>query len=68
MHPHKECKHEDFDNMEDMHHIQFEDEILGQHWLELYATKILDVRYQWAAVKDVVDKQQHHTIKQRPTF
>jgi hypothetical protein len=40
--------------MEDMYHIQFEDELLGQDWLPSYATKILDARYKWADVQDVM--------------
>lgn len=35
------------DNMEDMYHIQFKDELLIQIWLELFTTKILDAQHQW---------------------
>ena len=41
---------EDFDHMEDSYFIQHEDELLGQDWLELYATEILDAKYQWTDV------------------
>ena len=40
----------DFDHMEDMYYIQYEDELLGQDWLEMYATEILDVKYMWTDV------------------
>ncbi len=45
----------DFDHMEDMYHIQFEDELLGKDLLELYATEILDAKYQWTDIWDVME-------------
>jgi hypothetical protein len=54
MHPRIGLTSDDFDHMEDMYHIQFEDELLGQDWLPSYATKILDARYKWADVQDVM--------------
>ena len=65
MHPRKGLTSADFDQMEDMFHIQFEDELLGQDWLQLYATEILDARYQWTDVRDVVENQQHLTARQK---
>jgi hypothetical protein len=61
MHPHKGLSSEDFDHMEDMYHIQFEDELLSQDWLEHYASEILDARYKWTNVKEIVHCQHHHT-------
>jgi hypothetical protein len=51
--------------MEDMYHIQFEDELLGQDWLDLYATEILDTRYKWTDVQDVMEGQTHLTTCQK---
>jgi hypothetical protein len=45
--------------MEDSYFIQHEDELLGQDWLELYATEILDAEYKWTDVRDVVENQHH---------
>jgi hypothetical protein len=42
--------------MEDMYHSQIKDELLNQDWLEIYATEILDARYQWTVVINVVAK------------
>ena len=65
MRPRKGLTSADFDQMEDMYHIQFEDELLGQDWLQLYATKILDARYKWTDVQDVVENQTHLTAHQK---
>ena len=35
----------EFDIMVDMYQIQVEDKILGEDWLECFATEILDTRY-----------------------
>ena len=43
--PHKGLMSADFDHMEDIYYIQYEDELLGQDWLEAYATEILDAKY-----------------------
>ncbi len=32
--------------MEDMFHIQVEDKIFGEDWLECFATEILDAKYE----------------------
>ena len=65
MRPRKGLTSADFDQMEDMYHIQFEDELLGQDWLQLYATKILDARYKWTDVRDIVENQTHLTACQK---
>eukprot|EP00804_Cyclotella_cryptica_P013076 CCRYP_002363-RA/>CCRYP_002363-RA protein AED:0.38 eAED:0.38 QI:0/-1/0/1/-1/1/1/0/217 len=49
----------DFDAMEDMFFIQAEDELFDKDWLSCYATDILDAKYEWADVAEVVDKQTH---------
>eukprot|EP00804_Cyclotella_cryptica_P031177 CCRYP_011781-RA/>CCRYP_011781-RA protein AED:0.59 eAED:0.44 QI:0/0/0/1/0/0/2/0/171 len=54
----------DFDGMEDMFFIQAEDELFGKDYC--YATKILDAKYEWTNVAEVLDKQTHlnaHQIK-----
>eukprot|EP00804_Cyclotella_cryptica_P016884 CCRYP_001852-RA/>CCRYP_001852-RA protein AED:0.35 eAED:0.35 QI:0/0/0/1/0/0/2/0/383 len=55
----------DFDAMEDMFFIQAEDELFGEDWLSCYATDILDSKYEWTDVADVVDKQTHLNIHQK---
>ena len=55
MRPCKGLMSADFDQMEDAYYIQYEDELLGHDWLETYATEILDARYQWTDVREVVD-------------
>jgi hypothetical protein len=65
MHPRTGLKSKDFDDMEEMYHARFEDKLLGQDWLEIYATEILDDKYQWTDVTDVVAKQHHLTAAQQ---
>ena len=65
MSPHRGLTSEDFDHMVDSYFIQHEDELLGQDWLELYATEILDAKYQWTDVQDVVENQHHLTAHQK---
>ena len=50
MRPRRGLMSEDFDHMENYYFIQHEDELLGQDWLELYATEILDTKYQLTEV------------------
>ncbi len=54
----------EFDAMEDMFHIQVEDELLGQDWLQSFATTILDAKYEWTDVAEVVDKLTHLNMHQ----
>ena len=65
MRPHRGLTSEDFDHMEDSYFIQYEDELLGQDWLELYATEILDTKYQWTDVQDVIENQHPLTAHQK---
>ena len=55
----------DFDAMEDQYFIQLEDEILGEDWLQCYATEILDAKYEWTDVADVVKKLHHLAQNQK---
>jgi hypothetical protein len=40
--------------MEDMFHIQVKDKLLGEDWLECFATEILDAKYERTDVVEVV--------------
>lgn len=55
----------EFDAMEDMFHIQVEDELLGQDWLQSFATTILDAKYEWTEVAEVIDKLTHLNMHQK---
>ena len=48
-----------FDTMADMYHIQVEDDIQVKGWLECFATEILDAKYEWTDVTDVVQHMDH---------
>ena len=39
--------------MEDAMHVQTEDELLGEDWLDNYASEILDAKYNKTDVNDV---------------
>ena len=56
---------DDFDAMEDMFFIQAEDELLGEDWLRCYAAEILDAKYKWTDVSDVVDNLTHLNLHQK---
>ena len=49
----------DFLEMEESYFIQLEDELFGKDWLHSYATKILDAKYEFIDVIDVVNRQDH---------
>ena len=51
--------------MEDMFFIQTEDELLGKDWLRCYATKILDAKYEWTDVSDVMENLTHLNLHQK---
>jgi hypothetical protein len=44
----------EFDAMEDMFHIQVEDKIFSEDWLECFTTEILDAKYEKTDVVEVV--------------
>ena len=48
-----------FIDMKDAMFIQTEDELLGDDWLDSFATEILDAKYNKTDVKDVVKQQTH---------
>ena len=59
MRPRKGLTSTDFDDMEDQYFIQLEDEILGEDWLDSFATEILDAKYEFTDVATVVNDMQH---------
>jgi len=65
MHPHSGLTSADFDHMEDSYFIQYEDELLDQDWLKLYATEILNTKNQWTDVQDAIENQHHLTAHQK---
>jgi hypothetical protein len=55
----------EFDAMEDMFHIQVEDKIFGEDWLECFATEILDVKYEKTDVAEVMKGLTHLNAHQK---
>jgi hypothetical protein len=55
----------EFEAMVDMFHIQIEDELLVQDWLQSFATTILDAKYEWIDIADAVDKLTYLDIHQK---
>ena len=49
----------EFDAMADMFCIQNDDQLFGEDWLQSYVTQILDAKYNFTDVRDVVDKLTH---------
>jgi hypothetical protein len=49
----------EFDTMEDMFHIQVEDEIFSEDWLECFSTEIMDAKYEKTDVVEVVKGLTH---------
>ena len=54
----------EFNAMEDSN-IQLEDELFGEDWLQCYATHILDARYEFTDVKDVIDQLTYLNTQQK---
>ena len=44
---------------------QIEDELFSKDWLQCYATHILDARYEFTDVKDVIDQLTHLNTQQK---
>ena len=42
-----------------IYHIQVEEKILGEDWLEFFATEILDAKYEWTDIRDIVQQMDH---------
>ncbi len=55
----------EFDAMEDTFHIQGEDEIFGEDWLECFATEILDAKYEKTDIAEVVKGLTHLNAHQK---
>jgi hypothetical protein len=57
----------EFDAMEDMFHIQVEDEIFSEDWLECFATEteILDAKYDKTDAAEVVKGLTHLNAHQK---
>jgi hypothetical protein len=55
----------EFDAMEDMFHIQVKDEIFGEDWLECFATKILDAKYERIDVAEILKGLTHLNAHQK---
>ena len=55
----------EFDAMEDMFHIQVEDELFGEDWLKSFATEILDAKYEKTDVAEVLKGLTHLNAHQK---
>jgi hypothetical protein len=55
----------EFDDTEDMFHIQVKDEIFGKDWLECFATEILDATYEKTGVAEAVKGLTHLNAHQK---
>ena len=51
--------------MEDMFHIQVEDKIFGEDWLECFATEILDAKYEKTDIAEVMKGLTHLNAHQK---
>jgi hypothetical protein len=55
----------EFNAMEDMFHIQFKDKLFGEDWLQCFATKILDTKYERTDVVEVMKGLTHLNAHQK---
>jgi hypothetical protein len=55
----------EFNAMEDMFHIQVEDAIFGEDWLECFATEILNAKYEKTDVAEVMKGLTHLNAHQK---
>ncbi len=55
----------EFNAMDDMFHIQVQDEIFGEDWLECFTTEILDAKYEKTDVVEVVKSLTHLNAHQK---
>eukprot|EP00957_Ditylum_brightwellii_P005195 396888-Ditylum_brightwellii.AAC.1 len=55
----------DFLEVEESYFIQLEDELFGKGWLHMYATELLDAKYEFTGVIDVVNRQDHLSQSQK---
>ena len=56
---------EDFDAMADAFHIQVEEELFGEDWLQCFATAMLDAKYEYVNVHQVIDTLTHLNMHQK---
>jgi hypothetical protein len=54
-----------FDAMEDMFHIQVEDVLFSEDWLECFATEILNAKYERTDVVEVMKGLTHLKAHQK---
>ncbi len=59
LHAHGGLDSNNFDAMEDMFHIQVEDKLFGEDWLNCFATKILDAKDEKTDVGEVIKGLNH---------
>ena len=52
----------EFNAIEDMFHIQLEDELFSEDWLKCFATEILDAEYKKTGVAEVVKGLTHLNV------
>ncbi len=64
-HPPGGSDSKEFDSMEDMLHIQVEDELFSEDWLTCFATKILDAKYEKKDLAEVVKGLTHLHVHQK---
>jgi hypothetical protein len=55
----------EFNAMKDMFHIQIEDKLFGEDWLECFATEILDAKYEKTHVAEAVKRLTHLNAHQK---
>jgi hypothetical protein len=55
----------EFDAMEDMFHNQVKEKILGEDWLECFATEIMDAKYEKTDAAEVVKGLTHLNAHQK---
>jgi hypothetical protein len=60
-------KAEDFEAVVDIFHIQVENELFGEDWLENFATAMLDAKNEFIDIHQVIDLQSHINMPQKPT-
>jgi hypothetical protein len=65
LHPPGGLDLKEFNAMEDMFHIQVEDKIFGEDWLECFATEILDAKYEKTDAAEVVKGLAHLNAHQK---
>ncbi len=65
LHPPGGLDSKEFNAMEDMFHIQVEDKIFSEDWLECFATEILDAKYEKTEVAEVVKELTHLNAHQK---